>query len=343
MNSDNVKSSPWRFCVAPMMQYTDRHFRYFARIMSGEARLYTEMVVCDALLHAGPDRFLAHSAFEAPVALQLGGSDPITLAQAAILGEAAGFCEINLNVGCPSDRVKSGRFGACLMAEPQLVADCVRAMIEVVNIPVTVKTRIGIDRTDSYQELTVFIQAIQDAGCRIVIIHARKAWLDGLSPKENREIPPLRYDVVRQLKRDFPDLTVVINGGIDSVPATLEHLGFVDGVMIGRSAYQTPYVLAAVDHDVFCVTTNPLNRAQIFERYLEYAAVELERGTNARALIKPLHYLYQGQPGARQWRRHLSEKCAKVGAGIESLADSIRHVERAVSAEHHAAVAITTP
>ncbi|MDA0822229.1 MAG: tRNA dihydrouridine(20/20a) synthase DusA [Proteobacteria bacterium] len=342
MSFENVKSSPWRFCIAPMMQYTDRHFRYFARIMSSEARLYTEMVVCDALLHAGPERYLTHSTFETPVALQLGGSDPLTLAQAAILGEAAGFCEINLNVGCPSDRVKSGKFGACLMAEPQLVADCVRSMIGVVNIPVTVKTRIGIDRTDSYDELASFIQAIHDAGCRVVIIHARKAWLDGLSPKENREIPPLRYDVVRQLKRDFPDLTVVINGGVDSIAATIDHLHFVDGVMIGRAAYNTPFFLAEIDRSVFGLTARPLDRETIFKRYLAYAAHELEKGTSTRELVKPLHYLYQGQPGARQWRRHLSERCAKTGAGIDSLADSIRHVERAVNADHDALGAVTT-
>jgi tRNA-dihydrouridine synthase A len=330
MNNQTAPDCPWRFCVAPMMQYTDRHFRYLARIMSAHARLYTEMVVCEALLHGDKERFLRHSKFETPVALQLGGSDPQKLSLAAKLGEQAGYCEINLNVGCPSDRVKSGRFGACLMATPQLVADCVAAMNSAVTVPVTVKTRIGIDRTDSYDELTTFVQAIENAGCEVVMVHARKAWLDGLSPRENREIPPLRYDIVRQLKDDFPNLTVVINGGINSLEDANSHLEMLDGVMIGRAAYNTPFLLASVDQMLFSSSkSRRLNRAAIFHAYLEYAAAEMDRGTAPRHIIKPLHYLYQGEPGARQWRRHLSEICARSDADAETLRRAIRLVERA--------------
>ncbi len=313
------------------MQYTDRHFRYLARIMSRHARLYTEMVVCDALLHGDPGRFLAHSEFERPVALQLGGCDPNKLASAATLGEEAGFSEINLNVGCPSARVKSGRFGASLMAEPQLVAECLAAMGSAVDIPVTIKTRIGIDQTDSYDELTTFVDAIDRSGSGVVIVHARKAWLDGLSPRENREIPPLRHDVVHQLKRDFPHLTIVVNGGLTSMADGNKHLQHVDGVMLGRAAYQTPYVLAAVDNALFApVASEQPDRFEIFRRYIEYAKDEIRAGTFTRHLAKPLHYLFQGQPGARQWRRHLSERCAGTDGGIESLESAIKWVERAV-------------
>ena len=312
------------------MQYTDRHFRYLARIMSGRARLYTEMVVCDALLRGDADRFLKHSAAETPVALQLGGSDPNSLSDAAKLGAAAGYSEINLNVGCPSDRVKSGRFGACLMAEPSLVGDCLLAMSEAVSIPVTVKTRIGIDRNDSYDELTTFVQKVNDAKCTVIIVHARKAWLDGLSPRENREIPPLRYDVVRQLKIDFPHLTIVINGGINTIDDANSHLSSVDGVMLGRAAYATPYLLSRVDQTIFDASQIPqLDRRVVFNQYLDYAATELDSGTPLRKLAKPLQYLFQGQPGARQWRRHLSEQCSQARASITTLADAIRHVERA--------------
>lgn len=314
------------------MQYTDRHFRYLARIMSGHARLYTEMVVCDALLRGDAERFLAHSEHETPVALQLGGSEPTALSAASKLGARAGFNEINLNVGCPSDRVKSGRFGACLMAEPSLVSDCLIAMREAVDVPVTVKTRIGIDRNDSYDELTKFVEEIDKAQCSVIIVHARKAWLDGLSPRENREIPPLRYDVVRQLKIDFPHLTIVINGGINSIDDANSHLSTVDGVMLGRAAYESPYLLTSVDRTIFNADQNPrLERRAIFERYLEYAAIEFENGTPLRKLTKPLHYLFQGQPGARRWRRHLSEQCSSASTNIDSLAGAIRHVERAMA------------
>lgn len=323
------KHSLWRFCVAPMMQYTDRHFRMLARIMSAKARLYTEMVVCDALLYGDPDRFLRHSPDEHPVALQLGGSEPASLERAAQLGEAAGYCEINLNVGCPSDRVQSGKFGACLMAEPALVADCVAAMQQAVSVPVTVKTRIGIDRSDSYDELLSFVDALDAAACKVLIVHARKAWLDGLSPRENREIPPLRYDVVHRLKVDFPHLTIVINGGLETLGKATDIGRPVDGVMLGRAAYQNPYLLAEVDRTFFGSDSPPQDRFAIFDRYCSYAEKELAAGTYLRHLAKPLHYLFQGQPGARQWRRYLSERCNPTSAGIDELAGALKCVERA--------------
>ena len=310
------------------MQYTDRHYRYLARIMSTHARLYTEMVVCDALLRGDRERFLKHSEFEAPVALQLGGSNPARLAEAARLGQEAGFCEINLNVGCPSTRVQSGRFGASLMAEPLLVAECLSAMRDAVDVPVTVKTRIGIDARDSYDQLAAFVQTIEETGCSVVIVHARKAWLDGLSPRQNRAVPPLRYDLVRRLKRDFSKMTIVLNGGVHSLEAALGHLDSVDGVMIGRAAYHTPYLLSAVDIELFASTTSPLDRIEIFQRYMEYAEPEISSGIYARHLAKPLHYLYQGQSGARRWRRYLSERCSGSEAGAEVLRNAIRCVSR---------------
>lgn len=321
--------SPWRFCVAPMMQYTDRHFRMLARILSVNARLYTEMVVSDALIYGDAERFLRHSPAEHPVALQLGGSDPALLAQAAKLGEAAGYCEINLNVGCPSDRVQSGKFGACLMAEPALVAACVEAMQQAVDVPVTVKTRIGIDRSDSYDELLGFVATLDGAGCNVLIVHARKAWLDGLSPRENREIPPLRYDVVHRLKADFPHLTIVINGGLETLGNAAEIGRPVDGVMLGRAAYQNPYLLAGVDRTFFGSDSPPQDRFAVFNRYCAYAEQELAAGTYLRHLAKPLHYLFQGQPGARQWRRYLSERCNPTAAGIDELVGAAKCVERA--------------
>jgi tRNA-dihydrouridine synthase A len=316
-----------------MMQYTDRHFRMLARIMSVNARLYTEMVVADALLYGDADRFLRHSSAEQPVALQLGGSDPESLARAAKLGEAEGYCEINLNIGCPSDRVQSGKFGACLMAEPALVAECIAAMQGAVDVPVTVKTRIGIDRSDSYDELLGFVATLDEAGCKVLIVHARKAWLDGLSPRENREIPPLRYDVVHQLKVDFPHLTIAINGGIETLEAAADVGQGVDGVMLGRAAYNNPFLLAGVDQAFFACASPALDRFTIFARYLEYAAQELAAGTYLRHLAKPLHYLFQGQPGARQWRRYLSESCNPTGAGIDTLAGAVKCVERAGAAD----------
>lgn len=326
-----MNHSPWRFCVAPMMQHTDRHFRYLARIMSQRARLYTEMIVCDALLRNRPERFLAHSDFEKPVALQLGGCDPKKLSDAAKLGEQAGFCEINLNLGCPSTRVKSGRFGATLMGEPQLVSDCLTAMSSAVEIPVTIKTRIGIEQNDSYEELFKFVEGIDGSGTKAIIVHARKAWLDGYSPRENRELPPLRYDLVHQLKHDFPHLTVVLNGGLSSRNDIKHHLKHVDGVMLGRAAYKTPFMLATVDNAFFQSGANGLvDRFDILHQYIEYARVQIDAGTYTRHIAKPLYYFFRGQPGARQWRRHLSEHCTRSSADIDSLQTALKWIERAV-------------
>ena len=305
------------------MQITDRHFRYLARLLSAHARLYSEMVVADAIVHGDPERFLGHHRDEAPVALQLGGADPAKLAHAAKLGQAAGYCEINLNVGCPSSRVCAGRFGACLMTEPQLVSECIRAMREATDIPITVKTRTGVDRHDSYDDLSHFVDAIVLAGCEAVIVHARKAWLNGLSPRENRELPPLRYDTVHRLKRDFPAATIVINGGIKTLSAARAQLDAVDGVMIGRSAYQTPYMLADVDPLIFGRARANPSREAIFRQYYAYAAQEISNGAYTRHLAKPLQHLYQGQAGARRWRRHLGMRCTQRDAGADTLRDAL--------------------
>lgn len=309
--------NPWRLTVAPMMDWTDRHCRYFHRLLSPHARLYTEMVTSAALAHGDRARLLRHSAFEQPVALQLGGSDPAELAQAARFGEDAGYVEINLNVGCPSDRVQSGRFGACLMREPALVGDCVAAMRAAVGIPVTVKCRIGVDEQDDYAGLQQFTQTMVDAGVEVLIVHARKAWLQGLSPKENREIPPLNYARVHALKRDFPSLCIVINGGITTAEAVVGHLQHVDGVMLGRAAYHDPYVLAQVEHALY---GEPLpDRDAIIERMLPYIENELAYGTALKHITRHVLGLYQGLPGARAFRRVLSERAHRNDAGIEVI------------------------
>lgn len=312
-----AEAAPWRLSVAPMMDWTDRHCRYFHRLLSPHARLYTEMVTSAALVHGNRMHLLRHSAFEHPVALQLGGSEPAELAQAARFGEDAGYVEINLNVGCPSDRVQSGRFGACLMREPALVADCVVAMRAAVRIPVTVKCRIGVDEQDDYHDLQQFTARMVDAGVEVLVVHARKAWLQGLSPKENREIPPLNYARVHTLKRDFPQLCVVINGGITSEAAVLEHLQHVDGVMLGRAAYHDPYVLARVEHALY---GEPLpERDAVMERMLPYIEAELAQGTALKHITRHLLGLYQGLPGARGFRRVLSERSHRNDAGLDVI------------------------
>ncbi|HET7675255.1 MAG TPA: tRNA dihydrouridine(20/20a) synthase DusA [Gammaproteobacteria bacterium] len=297
-----------------MMDCTDRHFRYFARLLSRHTLLYTEMVTTGALLRGDTERHLAFDAAEHPVALQVGGSDPTELAQAARLAESWGYDEINLNVGCPSDRVQSGRFGACLMAEPALVAECVSAMRAACVLPVTVKTRIGIDDCDAYSMLREFIEIVAAAGCETFIVHARKAWLKGLSPKENREIPPLRYDVVYRLKRDYPQLEIVVNGGIKSLDAARMHLEHVDGVMIGREAYSQPYLLAQIDGALFGKHGEPPAREDILAAYLPYVRRELAYGAPLARLVRPLFGLYQGSCGARRWRRYLSEHAPRRDA-----------------------------
>lgn len=318
-----------RLCVAPMMDWTDRHCRYFMRCLTRHSLLYTEMVTAAALLHGDTDRLLAFDPAEQPVALQVGGSDPQALAQAAKLGEQAGYLEINLNVGCPSDRVQSGRFGACLMAEPQLVAACVAAMRDAVAIPVTVKTRIGIDDQDSYEFLHHFVTEVAAAGCETFAIHARKAWLSGLSPKQNREVPALRYERVYHLKKDFPALEILINGGIRTLKDIQEQLQHVDGVMIGRAAYQDPWLLAQVDAQIFGATPAVISREDVVRAMLGYIEHQLGQGVRLGAITRHMLGLYQGQPGARHWRRYLSENAHRDGAGTEVVEAALAARDRA--------------
>jgi tRNA-dihydrouridine synthase A len=314
----------YRISVAPMMDWTDRHCRYFLRLLSRRARLYTEMITEQAILHGRAERLLAYDPAEHPLALQLGGSDPAHLAACAKVGERFGYDEINLNVGCPSDRVQEGRFGACLMAEPELVARCVAAMRDAVNVPVTVKTRIGIDEKDSYEELARFVSLVSAAGCDTLILHARKAWLKGLSPKENREIPPLRYDVALRLKQDFPSLRVVLNGGVRDLDQAENHLRNFDAVMLGRAAYENPYLLAEADRRLHGEAGETPTRGEIVERLKPYIEAELARGTRLHAITRHILGLFQGVRGGRAWRRHLSENASRPGAGIEVLEAALR-------------------
>jgi tRNA-dihydrouridine synthase A len=308
-----------KLSIAPMMDYTDRYCRYFLRLISRHVLLYTEMVTTGALIHGERRRFLQFDASEHPLALQLGGSDPKELAQCARIGEQWGYDEINLNVGCPSDRVQSGRFGACLMAEPRVVADCVGAMADVVRVPVTVKHRIGIDERDSYAELVDFVGTVADAGCGVFIVHARKAWLQGLSPKENREIPPLRYDVVQELKRDFPHLQIVINGAIKTLDQTESLLDGLDGVMIGREAYHNPWILAEADSRIYGDSPRPRTRRDVLEAFLPFVEREQAAGVPFGRLSRHILGLYQGVPGARAWRRHVSERAHLPDADAQLL------------------------
>lgn len=321
-------SSPWKLCVAPMMDWTDRHCRYFHRLLSPHARLYTEMVTAAALTHGDCLHLLEHNREEHPVALQLGGAEREELAQAARYGAQAGYDEINFNVGCPSNRVQSGRFGACLMREPQLVADCVRAMREAVRLPVTVKCRIGVDEQDEDADLQRFAETMVGAGVRTLIVHARKAWLQGLSPKENRAIPPLNYERVYRLKRALPQLTIVINGGIVMDEAVHAHLQHVDGVMLGRLAYHDPYALARIDAMLFGGV--PIAREQALRMMRPYIEAELARGTKLKHISRHLLGLYHGQPGGRAFRRVLSEGAHRDAAGWDTVEAALRAVhERA--------------
>jgi tRNA-dihydrouridine synthase A len=310
-----------------MMDWTDRHCRAFHRILTRNALLYTEMVTAAAVLHGDRQRLLGMGETEHPVALQLGGSDPQALAEAAAIGEGFGYGEINLNVGCPSDRVQEGRFGACLMAEPELVAACVADMRARVRVPVTVKCRIGIDDQDAEADLHRFVSLVAAAGCCTFIVHARKAWLQGLSPKENREVPPLDYARVYRLKEAWPDLEIVINGGITDLGAAEQHLLHVDGVMLGRAAYQTPYVLADVDRRFFHADEEPVSRAEAVERLMPYAARHLASGGRLNNVVRHILGLYHGRPHARAFRRHLSELAVKDGAGLEVLHDALALAE----------------
>lgn len=310
-----------KFCVAPMMDWTDTHCRVLHRALSRRALLYTEMVTADAVLHGDRARLLTFEACEHPLALQLGGSDPAALAEAARIAEGFGYDEINLNVGCPSDRVQSGRFGACLMKEPGLVARAGAAMRKAVALPVTVKCRIGVDDQDAEVALRELIARVGDAGITCFAIHARKAWLQGLSPKENREVPPLDYDLVYRIKRENPALTIILNGGIPSLEESERHLAHVDGVMLGRAAYQNPALLAEVDARFFGDAPRPL--ASALAEFSLYAERKLKDGVRLGAMTRHMLGLFHGQPGARAFRRHLSEHASRDGAGIEVLREAL--------------------
>ncbi len=307
-----MKHSAWRMSVAPMMDWTDRHCRYFHRLLTKRALLYTEMVTTGALLHGDVPRHLRFNAEEHPVALQLGGSEPADLAACARLGEQWGYDEININCGCPSERVQRGAFGACLMAEPALVADCVKAMVDAVSVPVTVKHRIGIDKAESYDFVRDFVGTVSEAGCTVFIAHARNAWLKGLSPKENREVPPLRYEHVYRLKQDFPHLTIAINGGITTSAQVAGQLGHVDGVMLGREAYHNPFWLADWDAEFFGASPTDVTRDAIEAHMVEYMQREArEHGTPWYAIARHMLGLRHGQPGARRWRQVWSDHTLK--------------------------------
>lgn len=310
-----------RFCTAPMMEWSDRHCRYFWRHLSQHAVLYTEMVTTGAIIHGqgGPERFLNYNELEHPIALQLGGSNPAELAQCAKVAEAFGYDEVNLNVGCPSDRVQNNMIGACLMGHPTLVADCIKAMQDATDVPVTIKHRIGIDDQDSYEELAAFVDTVAATGCTTFIVHARKAILQGLSPKENREIPPLKYDVVYQLKKDFPDLEIIINGGIATIEASQTHLEHVDGVMVGREAYHNPGLLLDVDPLIYDTKTTNSDRKAIIRDLYPYIENVVSNGGKLNYVTRHLLGLFNGQPGARKFRRYLSENAYTATANTDTL------------------------
>jgi tRNA-dihydrouridine synthase A len=327
----NAFMKPHRFAIAPMMDWTDRHCRNFHRVLTKRALLFTEMVVADAVIRGDREKLLGFEPEEHPVALQIGGSDPAKLAEAARIGAEFGYDEINLNCGCPSDRVQSGAFGACLMREPERVAECVTAMRAVVDVPVTVKCRIGVDDDDPEERLFGFVETVAAAGCEVFTVHARKAWLKGLSPKENRDVPPLDYGLVECLKLARPDLTVILNGGIATLEAARAHLEWADGVMLGRAAYQTPALLGGVDAEVFrdgpCVSP-----VEAVERYRPYIARELARGTRLHAITRHMLGLFHGAPGARGWRQVLSGEAVKPGAGMEVIDAALSRVRASVTA-----------
>ena len=323
-----------RLSIAPMLDCTDRHERYFLRLISKHILLYSEMVVANAVLHAKPEQFLGHETFEHPAVLQLGGSNPADLAQASKLVEAAGFQEVNLNCGCPSDRVQNGNFGACLMKSKSLVADCFKAMQDAVSIPVSIKCRIGVDEFDSWEFFEDFIQTIKGAGCRVFIVHARKAWLQGLSPKENREVPPLHYDFVHRLKAEMPELNISINGGIKTLDQVEEQLKDLDGVMVGREAYENPWFLRDADErifgdkrpesdnpaDIIAGKARPATRKALLEAYLPYVEKQTAEGCPMTILVKHLYGLFTGLPGARKFRQTLSNGAPKASGPAEAVA-----------------------
>ncbi len=321
-----LKKQDYRFSVAPMMDWTDRHCRAFHRVLTKRALLWTEMVTADAVIHGDRARILGYGPEEHPVVLQLGGSAPVKLAEAARIAEDSGYDEVNLNCGCPSDRVQSGSFGACLMAEPDLVAECVFAMRGAVSIPVSVKNRIAIDDLPARETLFTFVDKVSAAGCSVFTVHARAAWLKGLSPKENREVPPLDYGLVAQLKRERPDLAIILNGGITSLDQCAAHLETFDGVMLGRAAYQTPGLLGEVDARLFGAGA-PVTAGEAVRAFEPYIAARLTEGLSLHAMTRHMLGLFASQPGARQWRRILSENAVKKGAGLEVLRAALAAVE----------------
>ncbi len=325
MNAETPHSRSSPLAVAPMMDWTDRHERSFLRAISRHVRLYTEMVTTGAILHGPRDRLLAFDPAEHPVALQLGGSDPAALAECARIGADVGYDEINLNCGCPSDRVQSGRFGACLMAEPALVAESVAAMRATVDVPVTVKHRIAIDDMPEWETLVGFVDTVAAAGCERFAVHARKAWLEGLSPRENREVPPLHHDLVHRLKAERPDLHITINGGIETLDQAAAHLAHVDGVMLGRAAYQNPYMLADADRRFFDPDAPVKTRHDIVEAYLPYIEREIAAGAPLIAMTRHILGLFNGVRGARAWRRYLSENAPGFGGTPADAAALVRN------------------
>jgi len=328
VKNNTVNKIDRRFCVAPMMDWTDRHDRYFLRLISRHAVLYTEMVTTGALIHGDRERFLAFNEAEHPVALQLGGADPKEMAQCAQFAEQAGYDEVNINVGCPSDRVQKGQIGACLMATPEVVAECVAEMSAATSLPVTVKNRIGIDEQDSYADLEKFVSLVADAGCKTFIVHARKAWLEGLSPKENRDIPQLEYERVYLLKKEHPELEIIINGGIKTLDEAEQHLAHVDGVMMGREAYQNPYVLAEVDRRIYEDNNELVDRMEIIKAMYPYIEKQLQQDTYLKHIARHLLGLFHGQPGARGWRRTISEQAYQTDAGLEVLDNALSHINK---------------
>jgi tRNA-dihydrouridine synthase A len=323
-----TKTEPHKFSIAPMMEWTDRHCRFFHRTITERALLYTEMVTADAIIHGDTERLLGFSEAEHPVALQLGGSDPEKLQQATQIANEFGYDEINLNIGCPSDRVQNGSFGACLMREPVLVRECMTAIGEVSEKPPTVKCRIGVDEMDDDEGLQNFVEVVKGSGVNTFIVHARKAWLQGLSPKQNREVPPLNYERVYKLKAEHPDLTIIINGGIETLEQASEHLAHTDGVMMGRAAYHTPYILERVDKRMFFEYTDKKSRFDIAEAMIPYIERELAKGTRLHQITRHMLGLFHGEPNARMYRRILSTQANKEGAGLEvynAALDCMRH------------------
>lgn len=317
-----------RLSVAPMMELTDRHFRFLMRLITKRTLLFTEMLTANAVIHGDRERLLGYDATEHPLALQLGGSEPELLRAAALIGESLGYDEINMNVGCPSDRVQSGRFGACLMAEPALVAKCVEAMRSAVAIPVTVKCRVGIDRDDSYDVFEEFVRIVSDGGCQRFYVHARKAWLDGLSPKENRTVPPLRYEYVYRLKETIKALDIVINGGIEQWSDLLEHLDRVDGVMVGREAYYNPSFMLKADQEVYRDTAPEVDKRTVALEYGAYMQKQFESGVPMSLMCRHLVALYREVPGARSWRRHLSMNHRHYATAEQLVADGLTHIDQ---------------